>query len=553
MTTNANIARVLVIGAIAGIASSAGAQYRVDESNLLQRPLQRPLQQPLQVYPNYGPSATDMFLQSLRFREAIVTGNAPGGLSFRGDLPYSGAGDFRGDLGANDLFAFRRDSLGSGLGGLGIRGSDALQAQYSLSIGARAPSGLIGVGAIDRFGGGAPISGAAPIRRVDPTAPPAGEAPGFTRPFGADPLDPSAPYRAAQGAGPDISGGFTGGGLGGVLRSTSMYSTSIGDRASILAAFDTESGIRVGLTASPNDGLRYVPLAETMGGAQTGSRAAPSGASSGAIDTRAPGSGPVRTEAPTTLDELGVRLRNAPMLPGETDRWPELTREIQRRLLTDRLDEGGETAGFDPEITRRLRDLIGPLETFTSGDIARMERGALLEQPAFMQELAMGEALLREGRYFDAEERLTRALVDRPGDASAQLARVNAQIGAGLLTSASVNLRLLIAQNPEVLAVTLDPSLMPGEQRVDQIINAMRSSGSVGRNALLQAYLGRQLGLDSMRDEGIEMLDRSPSEADRALAELLRSVWLDGRRPSAPEAEIAPDTGSAGDGSVTPP
>src|SRR6185295_6270421 len=55
------------------------------------------------------------FAQEVRFRNAIVTGNVPGGMSFRGNAGYVAPGELFTHLGSNDLFAFRRDSVYSGL------------------------------------------------------------------------------------------------------------------------------------------------------------------------------------------------------------------------------------------------------------------------------------------------------------------------------------------------------------------------------------------------------------------------------------------------------
>ena len=89
----------------------------------------------------YGSSnyARPSLVDELRFRNSIATGNAPGGLSFRGDLGYRSAGEFTGELGSDSLFAFRRDSLYSGLAGMGIRGTDALQYQFALTTGSAPP------------------------------------------------------------------------------------------------------------------------------------------------------------------------------------------------------------------------------------------------------------------------------------------------------------------------------------------------------------------------------------------------------------------------------
>ena len=95
------------------------------------------------------------FEAELRFRNAIATGNAPNGLSFRGDTAFTAPSEFRGVLGSNDLFSFRRDTLTSGLAGMGIRGTDALQFQMSLTAGSQAPANLVGGFVQLRSGSGA--------------------------------------------------------------------------------------------------------------------------------------------------------------------------------------------------------------------------------------------------------------------------------------------------------------------------------------------------------------------------------------------------------------
>lgn len=90
------------------------------------------------------------FNSTLRFQNAIVTGNAAGGRSFRGSVGYRAVGEFGGGsavnarfgglgdgsgAGSDDLFSFQRDSIYSALPSVGIRGVDALQYQMRLSTG----------------------------------------------------------------------------------------------------------------------------------------------------------------------------------------------------------------------------------------------------------------------------------------------------------------------------------------------------------------------------------------------------------------------------------
>lgn len=71
----------------------------------------------------------------VRYRNAVVTGQAPGGSSLKINPGYTDSSAFTARLGSDDLYRFRRDSLYSGLGGMGFRGTESLQYQFSFSTG----------------------------------------------------------------------------------------------------------------------------------------------------------------------------------------------------------------------------------------------------------------------------------------------------------------------------------------------------------------------------------------------------------------------------------
>lgn len=75
----------------------------------------------------------------IRFNNAIVTGQAIGGASFRGSVGYSATNEFRASTSSDDLYTFRRDSAYSAAPALGIRGSDALRYQFALATGSAIP------------------------------------------------------------------------------------------------------------------------------------------------------------------------------------------------------------------------------------------------------------------------------------------------------------------------------------------------------------------------------------------------------------------------------
>src|ERR1044071_8028118 len=99
-----SLTRMWAVAVVCGVCGSAMGQYALDHS--------------LQVGSGGRNAPGRDFKKELEFRNAIVTGNAPGGISFRGDVGYKAPGEFFGNLGSNDTFAFRRDSVYSGLGGV---------------------------------------------------------------------------------------------------------------------------------------------------------------------------------------------------------------------------------------------------------------------------------------------------------------------------------------------------------------------------------------------------------------------------------------------------
>jgi hypothetical protein len=62
----------------------------------------------------YSPRAAAFSYQAIQARNLVVTNNVAGGRGFRGDPGYLASRDFRGDLGGDDNYGFRRDaSLGT--------------------------------------------------------------------------------------------------------------------------------------------------------------------------------------------------------------------------------------------------------------------------------------------------------------------------------------------------------------------------------------------------------------------------------------------------------
>jgi hypothetical protein len=145
-----------------------------------------------------------------------------------------------------------------------------------------------------------------------------------------------------------------------------------------------------------------------------------------------------------------------------------------------------------------------------------------------------GQMALADGRFFDAEERFTRAMSAMPGDPMAAVGRVHGQLGAGLYLSAASNLRQVMREHPELSAARFNVTLVPGDERSKKIAEQLRieldrASTRLGRDAgLLLAYLGRIRGDNAMRDEGLAAWNQridADDVTEQKLYTLLSKVW----------------------------
>lgn len=517
------------------------------------------------------------FAQELQFRNAVVTGNAPGGLSFRGDLGYRAAGEFTGELGSDGLFAFRRDSLYSGLAGMGIRGTDALQYQFSLTTGARPTQNLIGNLSYSRE----PTAANAPIAR-DPNA---------VDVRGLNLYQPSNQESDLVDA------------LSGSMRSSSTYTANTTLSPVILSTF--ERGIErtpYGLTASSLTGITAIPLSSpadiaanrTTGGMPRdplGERTATAydqvltmireRAEARATQTNNPAGG----EASAVMGEINT-VRNALMgIPspqsGTTD--PNATTNpadpnaapaaVPGTVTTPGVQKPG-TAPADPDATPDRTSGADPTNAYDP-DRFRMDPGTLeliraSERPVealidpnassrdiFSEHMRAGERLISSERYFEAEERFARALAVRPSDQTAQLGRVHAQLGAGLLLSGAVNLRTLFTLHPEMIGARYAGRLLPAPDRIDTLIITLRERAGLlpveGRPledvsirraaALMLAYLGFQNQNAGVIKEGLDALRDFGAVDDRVLADVLRQIWLPETPPASTPTKTPPAEG----------
>ncbi|MEM8756240.1 MAG: hypothetical protein AAGF47_00470 [Planctomycetota bacterium] len=523
------------------------------------------------------PATRADFSAESRFRSAIVTGNAPNGLSFRSDVGYASEREFRGEvtseelfefqggLASDDIFMFRRDSLYSGLSGLGIRGTDALQYQFALTTGNRPPPELAGALTVSRDA----------FLSISPAVQSTAAAIESTRPSPA-----AAPVMRAPA---EELAMLSGAGMW-RLRSPSAFTAERSLAESIVGTVTTGEGQTIGITASPLGGIRQLVTNEPgvtfeataaaqrlREGAQlaSASNAAPSnlapspaalpgvGFEGYLLDLERAAEGSEAEEGvPTTADRIREQnrilsdfLRELREQPQPTDptvpgAQPGIQPGIQPGAEPEGNpdDDGDSSSGTGDSVIDRLRDLGVEDTTIDAlrgdalrGDALRIDRfvddARGVDRTFYAVHMAEGRRQMSGGSFFSAEARFALALSLRPDDATASIARVHAQIGAGLFLSAAMNLRETLTANPLLLGARYADDLIPDRERLslvaERLADQSDGAGAEARSAaLLLAYVGWHLGDEALIEQGLSRLE---FEGGDNLTRLMRVVWLEGQ------------------------
>jgi hypothetical protein len=547
--------------------------------------LERDLRQPGTGAPG-GLTPRKSLLDEVRLRNALVTGNVGGLRSFRGNVGYSAPDDFRGELGSDSTFRFRRDSASAST----LRGVSGLRYQTTFSTGNQVnPDNLV-----SRIGAtGAAAATAAP-GTVDSFSRPRA----FKTPTGA--LRSSATFTANESLTPALVG-YTRG-EDGINRVTA--SSLLGVRktrqeehkpgvpgvpgvpgtAPTPGSRDATEQTRPGVTPEslvksalpkPSDSgatnlqenlqapsrlTAYDNLRDRMTKADAdmakGRATAAAGTQQpGAQGEQADGGESEARGVDAQLESLRKRL-----IPDSSRLRDEKGRAIGARdgdakaaQATDGTQSQGEVATKDADADKRPR--VTPLtrEELEAIDLIRRSRAqantfidpATGKRDFYAEHMATGETLLADERYFDAEERFALALSIKPGDVTAQAARIHAQMGAGLYLSAAFNLRGLLTSNPEVAAIRFTGSTVPKPERMASLAADLRGKIAVAdarkedplaSDGLMLAYIGHQVDNRDIVLEGLAVAKRGTrSKAEQgtvtadqsALIEMLEKVWLD--------------------------
>lgn len=525
---------MLVCGAVLGLAPSARGQNALDRK--LEKP-NRGLERNTARYPQtQQPRGGRDFAAEVRFRNAIVTGNAPGGLSFRGYAGYTDTRDFSGRTGSDDLFAFRRDSYFSGLSGAGIRGTEALQYQFSMSTGAQGGRELAG---------GLEMSSTNTARTTlarDTTS----------RDTRNDWIRSSSTYTASRG-----------------LRPTDLGNRRVSDTESEQVTASPLLGIKSKKIRPANplavdDSIRRTPVVSSVKPVVAPVIPNPFSAPTVPVER------PTDPEKGPVVNSMGDRIRErleawnkandaAKTTPEpkteDPTRWSRRMEGVRRHLLISpkkgaaTAEESGET--FDIESLRMLRESSLKIETYVT-----VPPGVSIGD-AYAKSMDAAQSSLAQGDFFDAESRFSRALTASPGDLGAMAGRLHAQLGAGMLLSASVNLRHLLTIAPEVSTANFSPSMIPPARALKDLAAVLRDrlgqnpeADAIARTmseaeiGLLLAYVGRLTADEALIRQGLAAIKPGSAAAEldeqnRRLSVFLRVVWL-GETPPQTPAEAHP-------------
>jgi len=186
----------------------------------------------------------------------------------------------------------------------------------------------------------------------------------------------------------------------------------------------------------------------------------------------------------------------------------------ENRLGVDQRSYGGQG---EAERVQRLR-----LGTLAGAHDSRIYQLAIL-----------AEADLSARRYLDAEDRYEQVVRLDPENPLGHIGRIHAQIGSGMIESASLNLRTLLEGHPQMIAVRYEPKLLPDSKRLqwvhDKLLDRIGQTPRL-EPALLLAYLGYQTGSAQWTQQALDAIQaRWPSEQE--LMVRVRKIWLQKQAP----------------------
>lgn len=557
-TRSSILPAILLIPALLSAAGTARAQNALGDGRALDRNLSA-------TGDRINRPVKDINAQ-IRFNNQAFLGQAGAGRSFRGSVGYRATDEFRGSLGSDTLFEFRRDSIQSAAPTLNIRSSDALRYQFALAGGGTIDRGADPALFTAARGGGVATGAAVASMRSTSSF----QARAANMPTVLGYSETKEAGRFAVSASP-LRGVFTTS-LEPFATGRALDATQLSNRGSLTGLERTARGVTAlaDVLSSAEQEARVNAIADRLKAGQAlDPKPADPGSSYGQVikqfterlDPRlrepalpaqqpeGPGAkAPAKPETPARpaweieLEKLRARINDAAAradrsLPVESKPMTaaERARELEERTkprdpLIEKLENLPPVPDPDDSIIEALRKTQARLEAL---NLAPDD-----SDKQYLEKMTTAQAALGDGRYFDAEAQYSIALISKPADPMAQVGRVHAQIGASLFLSAAGNLRSLLTQHPELTPVRYAPALLPSKERAIELVErlladlARKDQSALGQDgALILSYLGYQFdnkdwmfkGLTEMRARLTPVEKGGPREA---FVNLVDRVWF---------------------------
>lgn len=253
---------------------------------------------------------------------------------------------------------------------------------------------------------------------------------------------------------------------------------------------------------------------------------------------------PIDIPARRDIDKLGLSDTDAATRDAARKENPASALKINpndpdTKPYQDNAGDGSGDRSAAPRSDRRpTADLIramksvGRIDTLTKNPVNPSVRQS--DMASYVKYMQSGQDALARERFFEAEEKFSRAISAMSADPMAQVGRIHAQLGAGLFLSAAANLRGLFAAHPELIGAEYGDNLVPTGERTVRIVELLRSemkkeiSGLSKDSALLIAYLGHIRHDEELVGEGLNEMARRFDLSDAAestLLETVRAAW----------------------------
>lgn len=147
---------------------------------------------------------------------------------------------------------------------------------------------------------------------------------------------------------------------------------------------------------------------------------------------------------------------------------------------------------------------------------------------------AEAETQLAAGQFLQAERTYRQVRIEAAANPLGQAGLIHAQIGAGMVRSAALNLRQLFEDHPELIATRYGKTLLPPGDRLEWVQKELQRMIDAESNALepglMMAYLGHQVESRQLIRYGLAIAEEA-SPLDPLLP-VLRRIWLD-QKPAA--------------------